>query len=104
MPQDRDPNKHVMDLDASLEVYEEWKAEEEARETEEVENEVGDYDLQQLVTRELSRVVSQLHHCTSFFEILTKLCRTTLKLPMPLLPTLLSLVLMETRTLSTKKA
>lgn len=58
--QGKGPAKVVMDLDASLEVYEDWKAEEEARETEEVEAEVSALEMDQLVTQELGREVCNL--------------------------------------------
>lgn len=49
-----------MDLDASLGVYKDWKAEEEARETEEVETEALAFAMDQLVTQELARDVRNL--------------------------------------------
>jgi len=65
-------------------IYEDFlaeQAEELAKETEDREGEVRDYELQQLVTGELERAVSHLHHYTSLIGTLTKLYRTTMMKP-----------------------
>lgn len=62
-PQARGPDNTVIDLDASLQIYEEFlaeQAEEVAKETQEVEDEVSSYEIDQLVTRESEDVVSYL--------------------------------------------
>ena len=89
-PQARGPNNTVMDLDASMQIYEEFlaeQAEEVAKETQEVEDEVSSYEIDQLVTRELEDVVSYLSGSAWLLDMLTLLFRIP-TIPLNLLETL----------------
>lgn len=55
MSQDKHPHDHVLDLDASLAIYEEFKAEEVAKETQEVEEEVFVWETGQLTAHGLGK-------------------------------------------------
>jgi hypothetical protein len=92
MSQDRHPHDHVLDLDASLATYEEFKAEEEAKEAQEVEEEIFVWETGQLAARELERVVSYLRDSTSPIKVLTMLRRV--------LPTSVTLLALQTLPLS----
>lgn len=75
MSQDKHPHDHVLDLGASLAVYEVAKTEKEAKEAQEVEEEVFVWETGQLAARELERVVSHLRDSTTWINVLTTLRR-----------------------------
>ena len=84
---------HVMDLDASLNIFEDFQAEqatsrEVVKETEEVEDEVFALDIAQLAARELKREVSDSHSSTSATDMLNMIRRIppAPPSPLPLLP------------------
>jgi hypothetical protein len=87
---------HVMDLDASLEVFEDFQAEQATsrgvvKETKDVEDEVFVLGIAQLAARELERDVSNSYSSMCVIDMLNIIRRippATLPSPLPLLPLL----------------
>jgi len=89
-----------MDLDASMEIYEEWIAEGEAEETAEVEEEVSAFEAAQGATQEHEREVGDLQSSAYGTDVLTRIRRALSTIPSPplsRLPTRMTRTLLRPR-------
>ena len=72
-----------MDLDASMEIYEEWIAKGEAEETAEVEEEVSAFEAAQHAAQEFKREVGDLHSSACATGVLVRIGRALSTTPSP---------------------